>query len=201
MKYTVRDLAYIGVFAACWGAVEITLGALLHALQVPFGGVLLAGAGVSLACVGRLYVPKRGSVFLIALVAALLKMLSVGGIVLSPMVAIAAEGLVAELALVAIGPSRVGFIAAGAAACLWPLAHAVLSLWMRGGAGLISSYQAIIARGAGVLKLPGSAGWTIVAVLIAVHVAVGVAAGWLAWSAGQGLRRRGRDFAGERGRA
>jgi hypothetical protein len=201
MKYGVRDLVYIGVFAACWGAVEITVGSLFHALRVPFGGVLLTGVGIGIALVGRLYVPRRGSVLLIALVTALLKMLSIGGIVLSPMIAITVEGLLAEIVLIGLGAGRVGFVSAGAAACLWPLVHSVLSLWVVGRGGLIESYVAIIKRGAGALGVPAAWGIGVLAILLAIHLVIGVVGGTLAWRIGQGLRKRGRQWSGGAARA
>lgn len=196
MKYTVRDLVYVGVFAGCWGAIEITLGALLHTLRVPFLGAVMAGAGIAIALVGRLYVPKTGSIALIALVTALLKLLSVGGIVLSPMVAIAAEGLVAEVCVLVLGAGRVGFVAAASAAATWSLVHAFLRVWLTGGTDLLGSYVVIVERGAGTVGLPPSSGTAILAVLVAVHVAIGAVAGLLAWRVGQGLRRRGRHWGG-----
>ncbi len=196
MKFTVRDLVYVGVFAGCWGAIEITLGALLHTLRVPFLGAVMAGAGIAIALVGRLYVPKTGSIALIALVTALLKLLSVGGIVLSPMVAIAAEGLVAELCVGALGAGRVGFVVAASAAATWSLVHAFLRVWLTGGTDLLGSYVVIVERGASTVGLPPSSGGIIFAVLIAVHVGIGATAGLLAWRVGQGLRRRGRHWGG-----
>lgn len=199
--YTVRDLVYIGVFAACWGAVEITVGSLVHALKIPFGGAMLTGAGIALALVGRLYVPRAGSVLLIALVTALLKMLSVGGIILSPMIAITIEGLLAELGVLALGPTRVGFIAAGLLSCLWPLVHTTLSGWIVGGSDLIASYLVVLERGARALNVPVEWGLGLLAILIALHMAIGFASGSLAWAVGQGLRRRGRSWDGGAARA
>jgi hypothetical protein len=196
MNYSVRDLVYIGVFAACWGAVEITAGSVLHALNVPFGGVALTGVGVGVALVGRLYGPRPGSVFFIAVVTALLKMLSIGGIILSPMVAITIEGLIAELMVAGLGTTAAGFVAAGTLACLWPLIHTVLSLWAVGRAGLVESYLTMLQRGANALGVPASWGSGLLAILVLLHLGIGAVAGGLAWRIGQGLRRRGRDWPG-----
>jgi len=197
MRYSVRDLVYIGVFAGCWGAIEITVGATLHVLRVPFAGVLLTGAGIAIALVGRLYVPRSGSVALIAVVTALLKMLSVGGIVLSPMIAIVAEGALAELGLSGRRPSRGVFVQSAVLACLWPLVHTLLSAWVTGGAGLLMAYRTIFERAVNEFGVPRAWGWTVLASLVVVHVAVGVVAGLLAWQVGQGLRRRGRGWDGD----
>lgn len=201
MTYSVRDLVYIGVFAACWGAIEITVGSLVHALRVPFGGAVLTGVGIAVALVGRLYVPRQGSIVLIALVTALLKMLSIGGIVLSPMVAITVEGVLAEAVVLALGASRLGFVAAGAAACLWPLVHSVLSLWVVGRGDLVESYLAVIQRGAGMLGIPAAWGLAVLVVLLLLHLTIGIIGGGLAWRIGQGLRRRGRQWTGGATRA
>lgn len=201
MTYSVRDLVYIGVFAACWGAIEITVGSLVHALGLPFGGVLLTGVGIGVALVGRLYVPRRGSIAFIAIVTALLKMFSLGGIVLSPMIAITVEGFIAEAVVLGLGATRVGFLTAGAAACLWPIAHTTLNMWLVGRTALIDSYLTVIKRGAGALGVPVSWGIGVLAILIVLHITIGVVGGALAWRIGQGLRRRGRQWAGGTPRA
>lgn len=194
--YTVRDLVYVGVFAACWGAVEITVGSLVHALKIPFGGAMLTGSGIAIALVGRLYVPRKGSVLLIALVTAMLKMLSVGGIILSPMIAIAVEGLLAECGVLLFGATRAGFLVAGLASCLWPLVHTTLSGWIVGGNDLIGSYLVVLERGARALNVPVEWGLGLLAILVVLHAAIGLAGGSLGWAVGQGLRRRGRSWDG-----
>jgi hypothetical protein len=193
-KYGVRDLVYIGVFAACWGALEVTLGALLHALRVPFLGALMAGAGMAIGLVGRLYVPKRGSIVAIALVTAVLKLFSIGGDVLSPMIAIVIEGALAELCVGLIGASRSGFLLAGAVATLWSLAHSFIRIWMIGGAGLFAAYRTLVDRGAKTLGMAAGATTVVLLALVGVHLAIGLVGGWSAWRIGTGLSRRGRQW-------
>jgi hypothetical protein len=196
MRYSVRDLVYVGVFAGCWGAIEMTVGAVVHAIRMPFGGALLTGAGIAIALVARLYVPRPGSVLLVAVVTALLKMLSVGGIVLSPMLAIIAEGLLAEAGLLLAGAGRGAFMVSGALACLWPLVHSLISAWLTGGLGMLSAYRTILGRATNELGMPAAWGWMALAVLAGLHLALGAVAGLLAWRVGQGLQRRGRGWDG-----
>ncbi len=49
MRFTVRDLVYIGVFGAMWGTIEMTSGSILHVFNVPFAGVMLTGVGIAIA--------------------------------------------------------------------------------------------------------------------------------------------------------
>ncbi|HPL27653.1 MAG TPA: hypothetical protein PLG21_06290 [Anaerolineae bacterium] len=191
MRYTTRDLVYIGVFGALWGAVEISLGSVLHALSVPFSGAVLTGIGLTMALVGRLFVPRPGSVLLIGLVTAFLKMFSLGGIVVNPMIGIAAEAVLAELALTALGrPSRPSFVAAGMLAVLWALAHPFFTSGILGGQGLATVLGWTLEKGARVLGITPSAAAAILALLIGIHLLIGAVAGLLAWDVGRAVEAR-----------
>lgn len=198
MRFSIRDLVYIGVFGALWGAVEITGGSVLHVLNVPFSGVALAGVGIAIALIGRLFVPRRGSVLAIGIITALLKMFSVGGVVLNPMIGIFAEGLLAELALTIVGkPRRASFMAAGGLATLWPFFHPFLTQGILAGSGLFTIYERTIQKGAQALGLPATAILYVLAVLIAVHIGIGLASGFIAWDAGRVVQARLRPDVGE----
>ena len=191
MRFQVRDLVYIGVFGALWGAVETTLGSVLHALNVPFSGAVLTGIGITIALVGRLFVPRTGSVLFIGLVTACLKMFSLGGIVLTPMIGIMAESLLAELALTGLGqPRRLSFMLAGSLATLWTLVHPFLTQGILAGSGILTIYERTLTNGARVLGLDPSVVWLVLAALVGLHLAIGGAAGWLAWDAGRVVQAR-----------
>jgi ABC-type thiamin/hydroxymethylpyrimidine transport system permease subunit len=191
MRFTVRELVYIGVFGALWAAVETTLGSALHVLNTPFAGVVLTGIGITVALVGRLFVPRRGSVFFIGAVTALLKMLSLGGIVINPMIAILAESLAAELVLLPFGsPRRMGFVFAGGAATLWCLVHPFLTQGVLAGRGVLAIYQQILERGAGLLGFDGTAVVRILIALVAVYFLTGAVCGFAAWDLGRIVDRR-----------
>ena len=63
MKLTTRELATIAVFGTLWGISEITMGSVLHTLNIPFTGAFLAAIGLMIALVGRVFVPRKGSIF------------------------------------------------------------------------------------------------------------------------------------------
>lgn len=191
MRFSVRQLVYIGVFGAIWGAVETTLGAVLHTLNVPFSGVVLTGIGLIIALVGRLFVPAPGSTLLIGAVTAFVKMFSVGGIVLTPMIGILAESLIAEIVLTATRrPSRPSFVLAGGLATLWPFVHPFLTQGILAGAGILEIYNRTITNGARLLRLDPSAILLVLAGLIAVHLGIGVVAGFVGWDVGRVVQGR-----------
>ncbi|MBC7224375.1 MAG: hypothetical protein H5T59_08920 [Anaerolineae bacterium] len=190
-RWGVRDLVYVAIFGALWGGLELSLGSYLHVLKVPFVGVVMASLGLLLALVGRLFVPRRGAVWMMGVVTALLKMLSLGGVVLNPMLGILAEATLAELALDALGrPSRLAFAVAGGAGVLWVFFHPFVTQGLLAGRGLLTVYGWAIASGARLLGFPPEAVGAIVAALLGLHLGAGAAAGLLAWQVGQAVQRR-----------
>jgi ABC-type thiamin/hydroxymethylpyrimidine transport system permease subunit len=182
---------YLGVFGALWAVVETTLGSALHVLNVPLSGVLLTGIGITVALIGRMFVPRRGSVFFIGVITALLKMLSLGGIVLNAMIAILAESLLAELVLIAFGkPRRIAFALAGGAATLWCLVHPFLTQGVIAGRGFLAIYQLTLERGADLLGIDLAAILLILTALIVSHLLIGTVCGFVAWDLGRIVQKR-----------
>lgn len=190
MRLRTRDLVYVGILGALWGAVEASLGSVLHALNIPFTGLLLSGVGIAIALCGRILVPRAGTIVLIGLVSAFLKMLSVGGLVLNAMLAIVIESLIAEAVVDLHRPSRLSFLVAGALATTWTLAHPFVVGSLLGGQAFIAVFTTLIGSGARILGLQTSAVALVVGVLVALHLAVGVMSGVIGWDAG--LMAKGR---------
>jgi hypothetical protein len=190
MKFTVRDLVYIGIFGALWGAVEMALGSYLHVIGAPFTGTIMTALGMVIALVGRLFVPQRGSVLMMGLVTMLLKALSIGGVVANPMIAILAESLLAEAVLLLGGSNRLVFVAAGALATFWNFIHPFFTQGILAGTGILAIYQRSLLKGADLVGLDGGAVGLILLALILVRLIAGAVAGGVAWSLGQQVLAR-----------
>lgn len=192
MKFTTRELVLLAVFGALWGGVEISLGSLLHALHIPMLSTILAALGIAVALIGRPYVPKRGSTLFIGIIAMLLKLFSLGGVVLGPMIGILVEALCAEIVLDLFKkPGKAAFLLAGAAAVLWTLVHPFFTGLVFFGRGLLEVWQGTIDEGSRLLGLDAhTAAIWIASMMIALRVSIGAAAGWLAWQSASLLKRR-----------
>ena len=191
MRLGLKDLTIIAALGALWGSVEIGLGSFLHAWNVPFTGAILGTIGIAIALIGRLVVPRPGSTISIAVVAALLKALSIGGVVLSPMIAIFMEGALADLVLTLFGrPRRLSFVLAGAAAVVWNPLHTVFVQGLIFGTGIITMYKSLIERAAKLLGLSTSSVVTVLIAIVALHLIVGAVAGLVAWQAGRSVMAR-----------
>lgn len=191
MKLSTRELATLAVFGALWGLVEISLGSVLKTLDIPMSGAVLGAIGLSIALAGRVFVPHRGSTLFIGVIAMLLKLFSLGGVVIGPMIGIFTEALVAEVALSLTGaPKRGTLCLAGALGVAWTLAQPFVTGPLLFGLALLDVWAELLQRGEKLLGLAPSAALWIVLGLLAIYLLIGAMAGWLAWDIAQLLQKR-----------
>jgi len=182
----------LAVFGTLWGAAEIGMGSVLHAVNIPMSGVVLSAVGLGVALSGRLFVPRRGSILFVGVIAMVLKLFSIGGIVLGPMVGILAEALVAEIVLLPFRrPSRLSFVLAGGLGVCWTFVQPFLTGMALFGRGLLVVWADWLQEGGRFVGLDGSEAvlW-IVSFLVGSHLLIGGLAGWTAWGAGRVLLKR-----------
>jgi hypothetical protein len=188
MKYSTRQLVTLAVFGALWGVVEITLGSILHALNVPLTGAFMAAIGLAIVISSKLFVPVRGSILFIGVIAMILKLFSIGSIVIGPMVGILLEALVAEgVFLFFSRPNRMSFILAGSLGVLWTLIQPFFTGMLLFGRQPLIVWLDLVDQGARIFGLASSAAVWIILILACVHLLIGGLAGWMAWSAGKTL--------------
>lgn len=191
MKFSTRELVTMAVFGALWGMVEISLGSVFHAIDLPMSGMALAIVGVMVASIGRSFVPRRGSTLFIGIIAMALKLFSIGNAVIGPMIGILAEALIAELVLdVFAKPSLPAFMFACAGAALWTLIQPFITGVLLFGRNLFLIWLDLLDVGYRLFGIPSQAALWIVLVLVAVHLFFGASGGWLAWRLGYVLKTR-----------
>lgn len=197
MKLSTRELATLAVFGALWGVVEISLGSVLKTLNVPLSGVVLAAIGLTVALTGRVFVPKKGGTLFIGVIATFLKLFSLGGVIIGPMIGIMTEALVAELVLSAMGkPRQVSLIAAGALGVAWVLIQPFVTNTLLFGRTLFVVWLDLLDMGSRLLGINTNAAFLILFALLLIHLAIGAFVGWLSWDIARLLQiRLGRSSA------
>jgi hypothetical protein len=191
MKLSTRELATIAVFGTLWGLSEISLGSVLKSLNIPFSGAVLSAIGLVIALVGRAFVPQKGSTLFIGVIAMLLKLFSLGGVIIGPMVGIFSEALVAEIVLSLTGrPRRFSFVLAGALGVAWSLLQPFVTGPLLFGRTLFVVWLDLLDTGTRLLGLDTSAALGIVAALLAIYLSIGCVAGWLSWDLARQLKTR-----------
>jgi hypothetical protein len=201
-SWSVRDWVTIGLFGALWGAVEISLGSVLHILFPPLTdtflvGLIMAFLGCVIALCGRVFVPRRGSILLIGVITAILKAFSLGGIKIGPMAAILAESLLMEAALLPFAAaSAAGFALAGMLAVSWNFFHRFIMMRLLFGTEFIAVGLKMARDGARLLGIREELLLPVLALLLLIRLAAGLAAGLLARVLGRQVAGRLRRESG-----
>jgi ABC-type thiamin/hydroxymethylpyrimidine transport system permease subunit len=191
MKLTTRQLVTLAVFGALWGAVEISLGSVLKALNVPLSGAVLSAIGLMIAMIARIFVPRRGSTLFVGVIAMVLKLFSIGSILIGPMIGILMEAVCAEIVLSLFKqPRLLALLLAGAVGTLWVLVQPFVTGVLIFGRDLFTIWLDLLDLGQRLFGIDPSAAVWIVLVLAVVHVLIGMLSGWLAWVVGKLLLAR-----------
>ncbi len=191
MKFSTRELVTLAVFGVLWGIVEMSLGTVLKSLNVPFSGAVLGGVGLMIAMIGRLFVPRRGSTLFIGVIAMILKLFSLGGVVIGPMIAIISEAIIAEIVLSLGGaPRRPIFLLAGALGVFWSFVQPFVTNPLLFGRSIVTVWLNMIDQGSRYLGISSDAVFIIVILMASIYLIVGAVAGLFAWSVGQQLQKR-----------
>ncbi len=166
-------------FGALWGLSETTVGAFLHALHLPFTGVLMASVGAGLLVAQRQAMPRRGLSLATGIVAAACKSMSPGGVILGPMAGILAESVLVEMALLPAPRWLVTALLAGALSALWAAFQKILTHYLLYGGTVLELYLSLLRQAGRMAGIPDSAGWPLLGGLLLCIGAVGALGGGL----------------------
>jgi outer membrane cobalamin receptor len=176
-RFTTREIALLGLMAALWGVIEITVGGLIKGWRVPFGGAVLATFGVVILLTARSSVPVRWSSLLIGIVAAGVRMASGFGGAVFAAIGILAEALIVEMVL-SLFPRcwKGGRVMAGVMALWWALVHPFVVQGYLMGKGPAEVYRFTVELIAGPVKTGSIHALAVLGFLIMIHTALGVSA-------------------------
>lgn len=198
MKFSTRNLVTLAIFGTLWGISEITLGTLFKTLDIPLSGVLLSMIGLTIVFIGRIFVPRKGSTIFIGAIALLLKLFSLGGVILGPMIGIIGEAIIAEVVLSVTEKPRAGIlILAGSLSTLWVLAQPFVTNPILYGRSVLVVWEKVVNSGGQLLGLGNNAAIWILGLITLIHIASGAAAGILSCTLGRALQKRAGISTGE----
>jgi hypothetical protein len=172
-----RLWAHAATFGATWGAVEITVGSFLHALRIPFAGLLLGAVGAGLLLTLRTVFPRRGALLAAGAVCAGVKLLSPAGAVVGPALAILVEAALVEAVCLPAGARRSSALVAGAMCTLWSLTQKLITQALFFGMPVLGIYLGVLERAEKWLRLPPNGGLGVAATLLAVVMLLGALCG------------------------
>jgi hypothetical protein len=184
-----RSWTYAALFGSLWGAAEASLGAIAKATQLPLSGLPMAALGVVCLVVARRLRPAPGLSGVMGVVAAFLKVFSLGGLIVGPVVAILVEALLVELAMTLGNSSRPAAVLGGALALAASPMQMVLTALLVTGPEAALALDTLARRAASAVGLPSASAAAVMAILM---VATAVAGGLLALYACRLAARVGR---------
>lgn len=176
------------ILGSIWAASEIVLGSFLHNARVPLKGELLTAIGIAILMAGRRLWPERGLLWRAGLICAAMKSVSPSAALFGPMVAISAEGLLAETGTLLLGGGAAGCMLGGGLAMTWAITHKIGNMLIFYGADTVSIYLRSLSWLRAKTGLTGGGNWTPLIVLFGLYFAGGMLAAAMG-------RRAGRDIA------
>lgn len=187
-----RQWTYAALFGALWGALEASVGTVVHLGRMPLRGMLMGILGLlCLICLRRLQ-PRPGVCLLAGLVAVFLKIFTLGGLYPGPLIGIMVEALVVELAMTLSGGRALGAVLGGAVTLGTNPVQKLAMTWLVAGTEAMRSVVDIGEKTFASVGLQGLGPVTIVTAIVAAQAVVGALGGLWAWRiAGRVARRVG----------
>ncbi len=177
---TVRDKfwAYVTAFGTLWGGLELTLGTFLHVLHVPKTGLIMTFLSLILVLAQRHIFSDRGSTICVGIIAACIKSLSPGGIILGPVVGIIGEAILIELCFFVPKRGWLPAMIAGGLAVTWSQMQSAFNLWIYYGQDFIDGICVAIEK---FFSMPWSAalGWGLLGAFFGIMFILGGVGGFL----------------------
>jgi hypothetical protein len=176
-----RRTAYLAVFGAVWGGAEMLLGGFLHALHIPMKGLIMSTVAAFLLISARLWIGGKGTAITMGVIAAFLKLFSIGGLVLSPAIAIIMESLLAECCFLLAGENLFACLITGAAIVTYCILHKILALILIYHSEISDFYRSFSSENSLFTRLGVSSLTVIICIYVLLHLIVGILAGILSY--------------------
>jgi hypothetical protein len=184
----IRLLVHTTLFGALWGITEMLLGSYFHMIRFPLTGAVMAAVGSVILCAARLQTDRPGATIAAGVVAAAVRLLGIGAFSLGPVAGMLIEAAILEAVLTVFGCGRPQFIVGCVLACLEGIPHFFITNWLFFGKGIFVTYLDAGRKMQGFFGLPDGFWKVLVALWLAAHLVLGLAAGALA--AGLAARRQ-----------
>lgn len=185
-----RPWTQAALFGALWGAMELSLGTVLQLGRVPLKGLLMGSLGLLCLVTLRRLQPRPGVCLTAGAVAVFLKVFTLGGFFPGPIIGIAGEALVMELAFTLTFSRAAGAVVGGALALALNPVQMFLMTWVVAGPEAVGAALHATRLAAQRLGVVGIDGTTILITLVAINGGFGAAVGALSWVVAGRVRRR-----------
>ncbi len=145
-KITRQELFIIAVFGAVWGFIEITAGTGMQIAKVPLRGFIMTFLAGIILTSAKGFARFRGSLIYIAAITATFKFTAMGGFVLTPLIAIISEAVIAEIIFSLPGYRMLTAALAGTGIIFYTFVHAFLAHIFFYGFDILKIYDKLLKK-------------------------------------------------------
>lgn len=185
-RLTIKETAYIASFGTFWGGCEISLGLVLHNLYLPFTGLLLTFIGTIIALTCAKLTNKKRAIIYTALIAAILKMLSITVIKIGPFIGILGSAIAGQIIISILNINLISFLLAGGTMCCFPFVFVLSRLALFYTTEIFQIYEDFLYHiGLKNIKLS-----LLILIIMIIHFAIGTLAGISSWKISNHLNLR-----------
>lgn len=181
--------AHVTIFGTLWGGLELTLGTFLHILHVPKTGLIMTGLTAILLIAQRVIYPHRGATLAAGVIAACIKSLSPGGIILGPVIGILSEALMIEIGLFLSSRCVVTAVLSGILAIFSCQLQSFFKLWIYYGNDFIRALVKIAEKFFN-MHWTATLGWTLIGLLTGTLGLIGCLVGITGYLSGRRVVRQ-----------
>lgn len=173
------------VLGSLWAASEIVLGTFLHNARVPFSGEFLTAIGIAILVAGHRLWPERGLLWRTGLICAAMKSISPSAVIFGPMIAISAEGFLAEAGVRLLGGNPAGYGLAGGLAMSWAIIQKTGTMLLYYGPDTVNIYLRGLSWLQAKTALVPEGAWPPLLLLLALYFIAGTLAAAAGFKAGR----------------
>ncbi len=185
-----RPWTAAALIGALWGALEMSLGTALHLSRIPICGLVMTGVGLVCLVTLRRLRGRFGVCVLAGIVAAFLKIFTLGGFRIGPVIGILFEALVLEFCFFIFRNRRFSAVLGGAIVSGFTAIQMVLTVWIVSGREALDAGIEILLKSLQVFGIQGLAPYTALAAVFAANAFIGILVGWWAWDIASRVNER-----------
>ena len=185
-----RPWTAAALVGALWGALELSVGTALHLSRLPVRGMVMAVLGLVCLVTLRRLRGGPGVCLLAGLIAAFLKVFTLGGLYPGPLIGILLEALVIEVMFDVFGSRRISAVMGGAIVLGLTPVQMTLMVWVVAGRDTVEATAQAAQEALAWLGFGTFSPVTVLGGVVVVAAAIGALAGWWAWRVSSGVNER-----------
>lgn len=183
-------MAFIAIFGSIWGIIEVSVGTYLHIFRFPFAGALMSSLALLVILSGAVFIDDKFAIVKIGAVACFVRIFSVGSIIISPLISMVIEAIIANVIILIFSKNIFSFVLTGIIIVTYTFFHKFIAQGILFGKGIFKIYIDVLNEGSSLLGINIQYTFLIIFLLILLHIIFGIMAGITAYYLANQAKKR-----------